>query len=69
MNYQLKKKSEYRSKFEGSDRLFSACWSQYLRYLLSAIDHPLTDEDVTGWLDSIAAEKVNNPRSSFYITG
>jgi len=68
-NYKLKAKSYYRRKFDGSDRLFNTCWNQYRNWLNSAIDDPQEDSDVLDWLDSIASEKVNNSKSTFYIYG
>ena len=58
-----------RLNFGGTDRFFAACWSQYLRYLETAIDFPKTQEEVSAWLDSIASEKVNDPKSKFFIHG
>lgn len=53
-----------------SERLFNACWQQLVRFSQQgAINWPATVEELDGWLDSIAAEKVNNPRSKFYIYG
>lgn len=54
-------------KFDGSDELFAACWRQYRAYVNGAIDDPESLEDVLEWLDSIASEKVNDPRSRFYM--
>lgn len=58
-----------RENFDGSDRLFAACWRQYLTYLAESIDNPTCQSDIDGWLESIASEKVNNPRSVFYLYG
>ena len=58
-----------RRQFNGSQALFEACWNHYKRWLNGAIDDPDTIDDILGWLDSIAAEKVNNPKSKFYIYG
>lgn len=49
--------------------LFTACWYQYMTYLNGGTDDPSNLDDVMGWLESIASEKVNNPRSKFYIYG
>ncbi len=67
--YVLQKPHVYRHSFRGSDRLFRACWTQYRRYLVGSIDDPTCDDDVAGWLDSIASEKVNNSKSVFYLRG
>lgn len=56
-------------RFNGSGRLFEACWRQYKGYTNSAISEPNNIREVMGWLDSIASEKVNNPNSRFYILG
>jgi len=56
-------------KFKGSGALFEACWHQYRTFLRGAIDDPKDFGDVMNWLDHIAAEKVNNPESKFYIYG
>jgi len=62
-------KGEIRKKFDGSHRLFESCWRQYMTWIKGAIDPPECEQDVSDWLDQIAAEKVNNPRSQFYIYG
>ena len=69
MKYTLKDKNYYRKEFDGSSRLFNACWRQYIGYLRVAIDDPTCDMDVDDWLENIASEKVNNSRSVFYIYG
>jgi len=56
-------------RFDGSGALFDACWNQYKQWLNGAIDSPENISDVMNWLDNIASEKVNNPRSRFYIYG
>jgi hypothetical protein len=56
-------------RFEGSKRLFEACWKQYRNYVKSSIDNPESISDVMDWLNNIASEKVNNPNSQFYIYG
>jgi hypothetical protein len=58
-----------KNRFDGSERLFNACWKQYREYLAGSIEDPQSIEDVTGWLETIASEKVNNPDSTFYIYG
>jgi len=57
--------SRCREKFDGSDKLFSHCWS----FFWKEFDAPYDFEQLTETLDSIAAARVNNPRSSFYIHG
>ena len=59
-----------RSFFDGSNDLFNSCWRQYCNaYSAGGIDEPTCQEDVNNLLDSIASEKVNNPKSEFYIYG
>jgi hypothetical protein len=53
----------------GSDSLKRACWNQFVSWLRGAIDNPETDAEVIEWLNAIASEKVNNPKSKFYIYG
>lgn len=62
-------KTAARKNFDGSSNLFEACWQLYRKYLRGAIDNPSNQADVDSWLEQIASEKVNNPRSSFYIYG
>ena len=66
----MEKKQYYQKRFEGSDSLFEACWRQLLRWIREgAIDTPIDDQQVMGWLDQIAAEKVNDSRSPYFIYG
>lgn len=67
--YTLKAPEYYARQFDGSRRLFRACWRWYRAALRGAIDNPQADRDVIMWLDARAQELVNNPRSSFYIHG
>ena len=67
--YTLKTKAGYRDKFDGSERLFNACWREYRRLLASDIDNPQSDADVMDWLEELASERVNSGRSPFYIYG
>jgi hypothetical protein len=70
MVYNLKTKAYYRALFKNeSDRLFNAAWNQYVKYLRGSIDDPIDDDEVISWLDQIISEKVNNPKSIFYIYG
>ena len=55
--------------FAGSLRLFDSCWREYGNLLAGGWDEPTSQLDVDQALDQIAAEKVNNPRSPFYIYG
>jgi len=52
-----------------SKRLFNACYAQLRQWMRQgAIDTPDLSE-AQGWMDQIISERVNNPRSSFYIYG
>lgn len=63
-------RNECQARFDGSSRLFAACWRQLLAWQRQgAIDTVTTVDDACRWLDDIAAEKVNNPQSAFYIYG
>ena len=67
--FEIKPRHHYRPTFDGSDRLFAACWETYRTMLQNSIDYPQDDEDVMRWLDTIAADKVNNSASSFWMYG
>jgi len=62
-------KQAARKNFDGNETLFESCWRQYRQYLRGSINNPTCQDDVDQWLDSIASEKVNNPKSPFYIHG
>ena len=62
--FEIDKPNFYWRQFDGSDRLFRACWREMRRNY-----QPSDDINVMEILDSIASELVNNPRSSFYIYG
>lgn len=66
--YRLKRKSEYRKLFVGSAALFDSCWRKLSREILPHVSCT-SDDEVLEWLDSIAAEKVNNSGSRFFIYG
>ena len=57
-----------RKRLRSSDALFEACWRDYL-YFVRNSDSPTDMNDVMRVLDQIASEKVNNPKSRFYIYG
>lgn len=59
-------KKDFMDTFDGSLGLFEACWGDFLRNwggLCTSV------EEVEGTLECIAAEKVNNPKSRFWIYG
>lgn len=62
-------KRDAKSRFDGSEDLFNACWKKYCNYLNGAIDQPADIDGVMSWLESIASEFVNNSKSRFYIYG
>lgn len=51
--------------FDGSRRLFEACWRELLAF---ERDSDVVD-DVAAFLDGAAARRVNDPNSTFYIHG
>jgi len=55
-------KSEARRTFDGSNELFEACWREYSK-------NEEYFDDTPSVLEMIASEKVNNPKSRFYIYG
>jgi hypothetical protein len=67
--FEIKPRRHYRPTFGGSDRLFAACWQTYRIMLQESIDYPQDDEAVIEWLDTIAADKVNDDTSSFWMYG
>ena len=58
-----------RKAFDGRQALFDACWREYRRELSGGCDMPYTTGDIDEALERIAGEKVNNPRSMFYMYG
>lgn len=67
--YELKVCDHYRANFNGSDRLFFACWRKYRKLLHGSIDDPQSDEDVLKWLNAFASEYVNDHNSPFWRKG
>lgn len=59
-------KAQCRESFNGSLHLFEACWRAYLSFQR---DTGGACEDPEGFLEQEARYRVNNPRSSFYISG
>lgn len=51
----------------GHEQLFEACWRKLKKYR-HATDIA-TQEDADRWLDELASEMVNNPKSRFYLKG
>lgn len=59
-----------RKRFDGSDRLFRACWRAYIAGLRTGTyDTPASQDCIDFALDCEAAHRVNNERSPFYIFG
>lgn len=66
----IKLKNKIRQRFtDTSDNLFNNAWKEYIRYLNGSIDNPNDEEDIYNWIDNIISEKVNNPKSKYYIYG
>jgi len=59
-------KEQFRREFDGSEELFNTCWRQLKREVYTSSMHA---DEVSAWLEAFAAERVNNPRSKFYIYG
>jgi len=62
-------RAEVKAEFDGSTALFDACWKEYRQRLNGFINNPTSVMDIEENIEAIASEKVNNPRSSFYIYG
>ena len=63
-------KKIWTSEKMGSRRLFDSCWREFrIGEAQGGFDTPETGADCMEHLDYLAAYKVNNPRSSFYIRG
>lgn len=62
-------KKEARKKFEGSNNLFDVCWKDMLSLIRDGMEEPESEEETMRVLDDIASQKVNSPRSKFYIYG
>ena len=59
-------KSDYFAAFEGSERLFEACWREYTDY---ARDNGKPAMAILDFINAGAQARVNNPRSPFYLRG
>lgn len=59
-------KDQYWQDFDGSRELFNACWRQLKKEVYT---ESMRADEVSAWLEAFAAERVNNPRSKFYIYG
>ncbi len=59
-------KEQFRREFDGSEALFNACWRQLRRDVYTG---SMPEDEIAAWLEAFAAERVNNPRSKFYIYG
>ena len=60
------KKAQFWTDFDGSEALFNACWRQLKKEVYTS---SMPADEVAAWLEAFAAERVNNPRSKFYIYG
>ena len=68
MSYTLMRRSYYRRDFEGTDSLFAAVWREYRQMTLDG-EPPTCDDDVFADLDLLAAKRVFNPASRFFVGG
>ena len=59
-------KEQFWADFDGSRALFDACWRQMRREVYTG---SMPEDEVAAWLEAFASERVNNPRSKFYIYG
>ena len=59
-------KAQYWQDFDGSEALFNACWRQLKKEVYTG---SMPEDEVSAWLEAFAAERVNNPKSRFYIYG
>jgi len=57
-------RSDFARHFDGSRALFSYCWRRFLKCGGAA-----AADDISAFLDDVAAEAVNNEKSPFYIYG
>jgi hypothetical protein len=62
------RRGEARRRFDGSERLFNACWRELLWYERNA-DVCGSEIEVDSVLHGAASRRVNNERSSFWIYG
>jgi hypothetical protein len=62
------RKSAARKRFDGSARLFNACWREMLWFEHNS-DSMDGDCEIDAFLDNAASRRVNDSRSSFYIYG
>ena len=59
------RKAEAKKNFNGSERMFEACWRQ-----LTDLEHQgLVVAEVDETLSSFASERVNDEKSPFYMYG
>ena len=64
----LSRKAEARKRFDGSERLFNACWRELNWFERNA--NALRDgAEVAAYLYAAASRRVNNERSSFWLYG
>jgi hypothetical protein len=61
----ISRKNEAKKQFDGSNALFNYCWRKLLRI---EKENGIV-EDVNNYLDTLAAEEVNDSSSRFYIYG
>ena len=63
-------KEDYARGFDGSRDLFDTVWRKLRSYAKSSINLDWNNnKEVESWLETLASELVNNPKSRFYIYG
>ena len=60
-------KKKLRKQVNDNGNLFDACWREVLKYARQADIHDYSQ--LYNLYNNIASQKVNNPRSKFYIYG
>jgi hypothetical protein len=64
----LSRKAEARKRFDGSERLFNACWRE-LNWFERNSDTLRDGPEVEAFLHDAASRRVNNSGSGFYLYG
>lgn len=65
---QCTRRKEARGAFDGSARLFAACWRELL-WFERETGESFDAAQVADFLHDAASRRVNNPRSSFWLYG
>ena len=63
-------RKDFERHFEGSQGLFNYCWRKWREYVRASGNGVTTAaEDVLMFLNDVASEQVNNPKSKYYLYG